>query len=291
MIQPVLRFAPSPSGELHLGHALSAILNRQMATQLGGRLLLRFDDNDCGRWRAAYEKQILDDMAWLGIAFDGDPIRLSDARLGIDSALKKLNELGLLYSARLSRKEVKEIAATFESGQEKPWPHDPDGSPHYPGLEFEPRRQGNAALRLNMQKALKLLGQEQSAWQEFDIAGNTLMIKRPIREWGDVIVQAKSGDDTYAFATIVHDDLLGISHVVRGTDMQESTTVQRVFQDLLGLNPPLYHHHRLIMGSDERKLSKSENALSLKTLRREGMTRAALYERLGLSCPARQDPS
>ena len=285
MSQPIFRFAPSPSGDLHLGHALSAILNRDMATEMGGALLLRFDDNDCGRWRAEHERQILDDLSWLGVSFDGDPVRLSDARQNIDSALQTLRDKNLIYAARLSRKEVKQIAADHEAATGTPWPRDPDGSPLYPGKNHEPERQGDAAQRLDMKLAIDLLGTAQIGWREFESTGETREEQRRAQDWGDVIVRAKSGDDTYAFATIVHDHLLGISHIVRGTDMQESTTIQRVFQNLLGLKPPLYHHHHLIMGSDGRKLSKSENALSLKTLRQEGMTREAVYERLGLKSP------
>ncbi|MGJ8535330.1 MAG: tRNA glutamyl-Q(34) synthetase GluQRS [Alphaproteobacteria bacterium] len=280
-LQPVFRFAPSPNGELHIGHALSALTNRRMAEQLGGVFLLRFDDTDRGRVRPQFESQILDDLAWLGITWSGDPLRFTDVRGEIDACLKTLRLKGLTFQARLSRKQIKDAATAHERETGTPWPKDPDGAPFYPKSSQDTASNGDAAERLRMSAAAETLGRESVSWTEFDNADTTSQQERAIADWGDVILRAKSGDDVYTFATVVHDNLIGISHIVRGMDMQENTTVQRVLQELLGLPAPIYHHHRLVLDDAGKKLSKSDRSISLRALRAEGMTREQLFEQIG----------
>lgn len=280
-LQPVFRFAPSPNGELHIGHALSALTNHRMAEQLGGVFLLRFDDTDRGRVRPQFEAQILDDLAWLGITWSGDPLRFTDVRGEIDACLKTLRLKGLTFQARLSRKQIKDAASAHERETGTPWPKDPDGAPFYPKSSQDTASNGDAAERLRMSAAAETLGRESVAWTEFDADGSTTQQERAISDWGDVILRAKSGDDVYTFATVVHDNLIGISHIVRGMDMQENTTVQRVLQELLGLPAPIYHHHRLVLDDAGKKLSKSDKSISLRALRAEGMTRDQLFEQIG----------
>ena len=280
-LKPVFRFAPSPNGELHIGHALSALANQHMAQQMGGVLLLRFDDTDRGRVRPQFEEQILDDLRWLGVSWSGDPLRFTTARGEIDACLKTLRMKELTFQARLSRKQIKDAAAAHERETGTPWPKDPDGAPFYPKSELDTATNGDAAERLRMSAAAQLLGTDTISWTEFDETGATTQQERPIASWSDVVLRAKSGDDVYTFATVVHDQLVGVSHIVRGMDIQENTTVQRVLQELLGLPAPLYHHHRLVLDENGKKLSKSDKSVSLRTLRAEGMTRDQLFEKIG----------
>lgn len=280
--QPVFRFAPSPNGELHIGHALSALINQKMARSMGGTLLLRFDDTDRSRVRPQFEEQILDDLAWLGISWAGDPLHFTDIRSEIDACLKTLQVKDLTYLARLSRKQIKDAAALHEKETGKPWPRDPDGAPFYPvGHPKDSAVNGDPAERLRMSSAIEQLGKDMINWNEFDETGELTPQQRALSGWGDVILRAKSGDDVYTFATVVHDQLLGVTHIVRGLDMQENTTVQRALQELLGLPAPIYHHHRLITDDAGKKLSKSDGSVSLRALRAEGMTRETLLEMIG----------
>lgn len=283
--QPVFRFAPSPNGELHIGHALSALTNQHMARTLGGVLLLRFDDTDRGRVRPQFEAQILDDLNWLGVEWSGDPLRFTDARAQIDACLQTLRLKDLTYQAQLSRKQIKDAAAAHERETGTPWPKDPDGAPFYPASPQDSTGHGAAAERLRIGVAAQLLGKDNVSWTEFDETGAQHPQERAIADWGDVVLRAKSGDDVYTFATVVHDQLIGVSHIVRGLDMQENTTVQRLLQDLLGLPEPLYHHHRLILDESGRKLSKSDKSISIRALRAEGMTRDQLFDRIGWPDP------
>lgn len=280
-LQPVFRFAPSPNGELHVGHALSALANQHMAQQLGGVLLLRFDDTDRGRVRPQFETQILDDLAWLGVNWSGDPLRFTDARGEIDACLKTLRMKKLTFQARLSRKQIKDAAAAHEHETGTPWPKDPDGAPFYPKSPLDTATNGEAAERLRMSAVAQLLGTETVSWSEFDKTGSCTRQERAIADWGDVVLRAKSGDDVYTFATVVHDQLIGVSHIVRGLDIQENTTVQRVLQELLGLPAPLYHHHRLVLDDNGKKLSKSDKSVSLRAMRAGGMTRDQLFDHIG----------
>lgn len=249
---------------------------------MNGVLLLRFDDTDRSRVRPVFEKQILDDLAWLGIKWSGDPIRFTDIRSKIDACLKTLQVKKLTYLARLSRKQIKDAATLHEKETGEPWPRDPDGAPFYPtGHPKDSAVNGEAAERLRMATAIEQLGNETIYWNEFGLTGEQTTQERTLSAWGDVVLRAKSGDDVYTFATVVHDQLLGVSHIVRGLDMQENTTVQRALQELLGLPAPIYHHHRLITDEAGKKLSKSDESVSLRTLRAEGMTREALLEMIG----------
>jgi glutamyl-Q tRNA(Asp) synthetase len=248
---------------------------------MGGVLLLRFDDTDRGRVRPQFEEQILDDLAWLGVEWSGEPLRFTDIRGEIDACLKTLRLKELTFQARLSRKQIKDAAAAHERETGTPWPKDPDGAPFYPKSELDTATNGAAAERLRLSAAIKLLGAGTISWTEFDDSGETSQQTRSIASWSDVVLRAKSGDDVYTFATVVHDHLIGVSHIVRGLDIQENTTVQRVLQELLGLPAPLYHHHRLVLDDTGKKLSKSDRSVSLRAMRAEGMTRDQLLSHIG----------
>lgn len=286
----VLRFAPSPNGLLHLGHALSALENRLSADRLGGRLLLRIEDIDTTRCRPAFEAAARADLAWLGITFDGPVRRQSEHPDAYRAALDRLDAMGLIFASFESRTELKALARsrTLETG--RPWPCDPDGAPLYAGAgrtlsraERETRIAAGHphALRLDMAAAMARLG-EPLFWTEVDAAG------RPLREvaahperWGDVVLARKDVGTSYHLSVVVDDALQGVTHVVRGADLFEATAVHRLLQHLLGLPVPLYRHHRLILGPDGRKLSKSEKATGLAALREAGATPGDIRRMVG----------
>jgi glutamyl-Q tRNA(Asp) synthetase len=287
---PVFRFAPSPNGVLHLGHALSALLNAECAKATGGRLLLRMEDIDIGRCTPAFEHSIIDDLKWLGhgLGFEWEkPVRRQSEHIdGYRAALDRLTALDLIYPAFLSRGQIKAQAKRASSNGE-PWPQDPDGAPHYPTFErdLDPAeaklRIANGdrhSLRLNMDKAMSLL-KTPLTWTEGD---DKAIITANPAAWGDVILWRWDAPSSYHLSVVVDDALQGVSHVVRGRDLYHATSVHRLLQSLLGLPAPHYTHHRLILGADGRKLSKSESAAGLAHLRATGTSPLGLRTLLGL---------
>lgn len=282
---PVLRFAPSPNGPLHLGHALSALENARLAERLGGRMLVRIEDIDRTRCRPEFEAAILEDLDWLGIGYER-PVRRQSEHLGdYRASLARLEAMGLVYPSFESRGELKALAAARAEASGRPWPTDPDGAPLYAGagaLLSEDERQARIAagrpfaLRLDMEKALALA--PDLTWTELD---QRQVPARPER-WGDVVLARKDIGASYHLAVVTDDALQGITHVVRGQDLFEATAVHRLLQHLLGLPRPLYHHHRLVLGPDGRKLSKSDQATGFRALRLPGETAADFIARFGL---------
>ncbi|HEY2754134.1 MAG TPA: tRNA glutamyl-Q(34) synthetase GluQRS [Pseudolabrys sp.] len=286
---PVFRFAPSPNGYLHLGHALSALLNAEMARAASGRLLLRIEDIDATRCRPEYEVAIYEDLAWLGLTWEMPVRRQSEHFDDYRAALAKLDGLGLLYPSFESRAEIAQLVlerATWGS-----WPRDPDGAPLYPGAarEMPPderaRRLASGepyALRLDMAAALASAGA--LTWRETGEgpAGETGVIAAEPAAWGDVILARKDTPTSYHLAVVVDDAAQGITDVVRGRDLFHATSVHRLLQALLGLPQPRYHHHRLLLDADSRKLSKSNAATALRELRQRGLTPAGVRRLAGL---------
>lgn len=285
---PVFRFAPSPNGALHLGHALSAILNYNMATETGGRFLLRMEDIDLARCTPDYEAAIYDDLAWIGLRWERPVRRQSQHFDDYAAALERLKEMGLVYPSFLTRGEVKAVVAAVEK-QGQPWPRDPDGTPLYPDLD---RQRNDAereqlladgtrhAWRLDMEKAISLLGGPLT-WRETGQGAEQDVMAEP-SSWGDVILSRSDAPSSYHLSVTVDDALQGITHVVRGTDLFHATSVHRLLQELLGLPAPIYHHHRLVVGQDGRKLSKSEKSTGLAALREAGASPADIRRRIGL---------
>lgn len=281
MNRPVFRFAPSPNGELHLGHALSALLNADMARQAKGRLLLRIEDIDLDRCTPAFEQGIRDDLAWIGVSFEEPVRRQSDHFADYKAALERLREMGLLYPAFMSRGEIRSHIAAHEADH-GPWPRDPDGAPLYPGLdrkldagEQRTRMESGEpyAWRLHMELALENLAKPLT-WQETGSgpAGEAGPIIADPAAWGDVVLARKDVPASYHLCVTMDDAVQGVTHVVRGRDLFHATSIHRLLQELLGLGEPAYHHHRLILGQDGRKLSKSLKDTSLAALRASGMT-------------------
>ncbi|MFS2325181.1 tRNA glutamyl-Q(34) synthetase GluQRS [Brucella sp. H1_1004] len=291
MTQPVYRFAPSPNGQLHLGHAYSALLNAQMAQTSEGRFLLRMEDIDTARCTPELEQGIYDDLHWLGLEWE-QPVRRQSEHFGeYRNALTKLADKGLVYPAFLSRTEVREIIGEAHAkGQE--WPTDPDGTPLYPQGErnLSEKEQTKRiisgapyAWRLNMEKALEVAG-ETLFWNEsgYGPNGETGRVNADPAQWGDVVIARKDTPTSYHLSVVVDDALQGITHIVRGCDLFHATSVHRLLQKLLDLPQPLYHHHDLILGDDGLKLSKSRKDTALSSLREQGFTPDDIRARLSL---------
>jgi len=287
---PIFRFAPSPNGHLHLGHALSALINFDVARAAGGRLLLRIEDIDEARCRPHFEQAIYEDLRWLGIAWEEPVRRQSDHFDDYRAALARLDAQGLIYPSFESRAEIAALVAARE--RHGPWPRDPDGAPLYPGearslTAAERGRRiaaGNPyALRLNMAAAMARGG---AFWWpetgEGPPGGGATSVAALPEQWGDVVLARKETPTSYHLAVVIDDACQGVTHVVRGQDLFWATSVHRLLQALLGLPVPIYHHHRLILGGDGRKLSKSTRATALRALRESGATPGDIRRMVGL---------
>jgi glutamyl-Q tRNA(Asp) synthetase len=289
MYTRILRFAPSPNGYLHLGHAYSALLNADMARDLGGRLVLRIEDIDATRSRPEYEAAIYEDLTWLGIFWEPPARRQSAHFADYESALLKLDAMGVLYPSFESRSEIATLVA--ERDKAGRWPRDPDGVPLYPGrgrkLPADERKRrvhsGEPyALRLAMDAAVARAGV--LTWNETGLGpqGQTGRVIAVPQMWGDVVLARKETPGSYHLAVTVDDALQGASDIVRGQDLFWATSIHRLLQALLGLPEPSYHHHTLILDDDGNKLSKSKQAKSLRDLRAEGATATDIRRMVGL---------
>lgn len=286
---PVFRFAPSPNGHLHLGHAYSALLNSNRARETGGRLLLRIEDIDSARCRPEFEAAIFEDLAWLEIVWEMPVRRQSEHLADYRAALETLSALGLVYPAFESRAEIAKLVAIREA--DGPWPRDPDGAPLYPGTAKSlsaPERDRLIAsgtpyaLRLDMAAACRRVAG--LTWNELGEGpdGERGIVPARPEAWGDVILARKETPTSYHLSVVVDDALQGVSEIVRGQDLFHATAVHRLLHVLLGLPEPVYRHHRLICDGDGRKLSKSSRSTGLRALRAAGITPAGIRQLVGL---------
>ncbi|MER8437713.1 tRNA glutamyl-Q(34) synthetase GluQRS [Mesorhizobium sp. M1312] len=285
------RFAPSPNGELHLGHAYSALLNQKLARATGGRLLLRIEDIDTTRCTPEFEAGIFRDLKWLGLGWEEPVRRQSEHFADYQAVLDRLIREELVYPAFMSRGEIRAfIAASEKRGRD--WPRDPDGVPLYPAVdkalptrERQCRIAENApfAWRLDVDAAMARVGTDVS-WLEFsdERLSETRTVQARPQDWGDVIVARREIPTSYHLAVVVDDALQGISHVVRGQDLYSATSVQRLLQEILGLPQPSYFHHRLVLGPDGRKLSKSLGDTGVAALREAGASPADVRRMIGI---------
>jgi glutamyl-Q tRNA(Asp) synthetase len=278
----IFRFAPSPNGFLHLGHAYSALLNADLAHAAGGRLLLRIEDIDETRCRPDYEVAIYEDLRWLGVRWEEPVRRQSDHYDDYRAALAKLDGLGLIYPSFESRAEIARTATG----------HDPDGAPLYSGAgkslsAAERQRRIDAgepyALRLDMNAAIARTGPLQ--WIEDGKSIDADPAASP-ELWGDVVLARKDTPTSYHLSVVVDDAAQGITDVVRGADLTHATSVHRLLQELLGFPAPRYRHHRLILDDKGRKLSKSTHATGLRELRAQGKTPVDIRAMVGHGGPA-----
>jgi glutamyl-Q tRNA(Asp) synthetase len=291
---PVFRFAPSPNGYLHLGHAYSALLNFDLARRAGGRFLLRIEDIDATRCRAEFEAAIYEDLAWLGISWETPVRRQSEHFARYREAVERLAGLGLIYPSFESRAEIARLVAQREAGA--PWPRDPDGAPLYPGtaksLPPDARERLIArgepyALRLDMVAACARAGA--MSWKELGEGpgGESGVVAAQPEAWGDVILARKETPTSYHLSVVIDDALQGVTDVVRGRDLFWSTSVHLLLQQLLGIPQPVYRHHRLIEDASGHKLSKSTQATALRELRGQGAMPADIRSLVGLSDDSR----
>jgi len=287
--QPVFRFAPSPNGYLHLGHAYSALLNFDLARAAGGRLLLRIEDIDITRCRPDYEQAIYEDLAWLGITWETPVRRQSDHLATYVAAADRLAAMNLLYPSFESRTEIAKLVSARDA--DGPWPRDPDGAPLYPGnaksLSVEDiaalkKAGAPMALRLDMTGAIDRIGSLN--WREHGHGpdGQTGNVTACPAAWGDVILARKEVPTSYHLSVTIDDALQGVTDIVRGQDLFWSTSVHRLLQQLLGLPAPAYRHHALLRNDAGTKLSKSIASPALRTLRGQGTTPADIRRMVGL---------
>lgn len=266
----VTRFAPSPTGELHTGHAYSALFAEAAAKRHGGKLLLRIEDIDQSRCRPEFERAIIEDLSWLGLRWESPVRRQSDCMETYREALQKLSAMGLLYPCFCSRKEIQaELARAGHA------PHADEQAPPYPGTcrsldGAERQRCMDAgqfyALRLHMEAAMERTGR--LTWR--DRARGR--IDATPEDFGDVVLARKDTPTSYHLASTIDDHIQGVSLVTRGDDLFTATHIHRVLQALLDLDVPEYHHHELITGDDGKRLAKRDKALTLRALRDAGQT-------------------
>ena len=273
----VTRFAPSPNGLLHVGHALSAIIAHDVARKNGGRFLLRIEDIDVARRRPEYVSAIFEDLNWLGLSWEEPVLVQSEHFSEYLAAADRLIQMGLLYPCFATRSE---IAAAAD-----PEKTDPDGAPIYPGLwrgasaEDVGQRMAagdSPALRLNMDGALQALkakrGDKPLTFVEIAEDGTKETRTAEPHRWGDAVIVRKDVPASYHLSVVVDDARQGATHVTRGQDLLPATDLQRLLQELLDLPEPVYTHHRLIKWSNGLKLSKSNQDMGLRALRAEGAT-------------------
>lgn len=276
----VTRFAPSPTGHLHLGHAYSALLAWKMARERNGRFLLRIEDIDFNRCSAANTEQIFEDLNWLGIEWEM-PVRIQSEHLEeYSQTTDSLLDRGLLYPCFCTRKDI--LREIEEAGGA---PHGSDG-PLYPGtcrhLSTQEREDRIAAgesyaLRLDLERALDLVGHDLT-WED-SIHGT--QNARP-ELLGDAIIVRKDIGSSYHLAVTVDDGIQGITDIVRGVDLFDSTHLHRVLQALLDIAPPTYHHHELLTDDSGRRLAKRDKSITLNSMRESGKTPDEIRNSLGI---------
>jgi glutamyl-Q tRNA(Asp) synthetase len=287
--QPVFRFAPSPNGRLHLGHAYSALLNADFAARSGGRLLLRIEDIDVARCRPEFEAGIYEDLAWLGLAWER-PVRRQSEHFDVyRAAFGRLRRMGHVYPCFCTRGRIAAAVQEREAAAGKPWPRDPDGAPLYPGTcrgltvaEADARvaRGEGCAWRLAIEKAG---GASPDAFTCFDASGAEAVARAEPARWGDAVIVRKEIPTSYHLSVVVDDALQGVTHVVRGRDLEAATVLHVLLQRLLGLPTPKYHHHDLVKDEAGHKLSKSLLSEPLAALRARGVTPETIRSALGFA--------
>lgn len=289
MSQPrpaVTRFAPSPTGYLHLGHAFSALFTLEAARQREGKMLLRIEDIDTTRCKPEFEDAIHEDLAWLGLDWDMPVRRQSDHFDEYRHALDRLEDQGVLYPCFCSRREIRaEIEKSGAAPHDAP-PGHPSGQegPLYPGTcrrlaESDRNRRKDAgdayALRLNAGEAATQTGP--LTWTDAEKGD----IEATLDRLGDVVLARKESPASYHLAVTIDDHLQGVSLVTRGEDLFSSTHVHRVLQALLGLDTPEYHHHRLLTGDDGQRFAKRDKSLTIRALREAGHSPAEVIAMTG----------
>lgn len=277
----VTRFAPSPTGLLHKGHAFSALTAWTAARATGGRFLLRIEDTDFTRCRPEYTEAVFEDLTWLGLDWETPVRRQSDHRAEYDRALETLREQGLLYRCFRTRKERLALAGVAPHADDPADPAAFSGGPHDPDEEARRLEAGEAfAWRLSLDRARARLGDlSRLTWLEEGVDPG-LHHARP-GALGDMVMGRKDIGAGYVIASVIDDAAQGVTHVVRGEDLIPMTSIQRVLQALLQLPTPIYRHHPLLLDETGKRFAKRDGAATLAHIRAEGTSPAALRTRLG----------
>ncbi len=283
----ITRFAPSPTGPLHLGHAYSALFAHDMARAAGGKFLLRIEDIDSTRSRPKWEEQIYDDLAWLGISWDEAPMRQSDRLPEYKLALHNLWNRGMLFPCTCRRRDIAAAAGAPQEGAEPAF--GPDGL-IYPGTcrEKTDRRSNfpeHEALRLDMQDTLSAANQSEFCYSELSSEQDKTLCTPAsdmVDDVGDIVLSRRDFLGSYHLSVVLDDAAQGITHVVRGKDIQPATHIHVLLQTLLGLPTPTYHHHRLIRDETGKRLAKRDDARAIATYRAEGKTPEDIRRMVGL---------
>lgn len=281
----ITRFAPSPTGPLHLGHAYSAILAHDKAREAGGHFLLRIEDIDQSRSRPEWEDRIYDDLAWLGLSWDMEPMRQSDRLTAYVDVLERLWTRDLVFACTCTRRDIQEAASAPQEGARI----GPDGV-IYPGTCRANRSDGGtypipdgAALRLDMRRAAADLSfKETGQGPGGDTGSVSITSTQLIHDVGDIVLARRDMGTSYHLSVVLDDADQGISHVIRGQDLFEATAIHVTLQNLLGLPTPVYHHHRLIRDDQGKRLAKRDDARSILTYRQEGATPEDIRRMVGL---------
>jgi glutamyl-Q tRNA(Asp) synthetase len=275
----VTRFAPSPTGPLHLGHAYSALLGAQMAQAAAGIFLLRIEDIDRSRARPEWEAQIFFDLQWLGLTWPKPVLRQSDRLGAYAAALNKLWARGVLYACTCSRRDIEAAITAPQEGA-----LGPDG-PIYPGTcrDLGVTLCETTALRLNMAAALNLVT-DLNFIETGPLHSGTIRPSRALylEGIGDIVLARRDMGTSYHLSVVLDDSAQEVTHVVRGEDLFEATAIHILVQQLLGLNTPSYHHHRLIRDKRGKRLAKRDDARAIATFRDEGATPADIRRIVGL---------
>lgn len=303
----VTRFAPSPTGPLHLGHAYSALLAHDMARANGGAFLLRIEDIDRARSRPQWEAQIYDDLQWLGVIWDGEVMRQSERLPAYEAALQGLWDKGLIYPCTCTRRDIEAAMSAPQEGAELP--QGPDGL-IYPGTCRHHRSMQDAfpeSFSIPKDAALRLksdvlssfafehrITSSQGGWDHIagyretgDVAKNELgLVEFSETEFtqtiGDLVLARRDMGTSYHLSVVLDDAAQGVTHVVRGADLAEATRIHVILQRILDLPTPIYHHHRLIRDEGGKRLAKRDDARALAKYRAEGASPADIRRMVGL---------
>ncbi len=279
---PLFRFAPSPNGRLHLGHAYSALFTAHWAAEMGGQFLLRMEDTDLARSKPEFAQAILDDLHWLGLSWPEPVLCQSQRFSAYEAAADRLREMGLIYPCFCTRSDI----AAQAKGT------DPEGAPLYPGTcrhldadEITRRRALGMPIQYRLDTGAALA---RTGMLTFTAANPTPADRPQVRyaraeRWGDVVLQRKDTPTSYHLSVVIDDAEQGITHVTRGHDMEAATDIHVLLQFLLGLPSPVYTFHKLILDADGRKLSKSRKSLALQNMREAGWTAEGIRARLGFA--------
>ena len=274
----ITRFAPSPTGYLHQGHAYSATLAHDFARDHGGRFLLRVEDIDRGRCKSVFEQAIYEDLAWVGLSWEEPVRRQSDHMADYGRVLDNLHQKGLLYPCFCSRRDIRREIANSSRAPHDLSQHSPEG-PLYPGTcraltaDDAAVRQAAAtpyALRLDMAKALEMVAGETLTWTDLDAGEQTATPELLGGLLGDVVLARKDIPTSYHLSVVVDDQIQKISHVIRGQDLFHATHLHRLLQHLLGYDTPLYRHHDLLTDENGDRYAKRHNSKTLKHMREHG---------------------